>query len=99
MTETEPKTRPMPKIGKWRRAGLLRENWQILVVAEYEKTGVEEWLTIEHMMQIMRPFRVASMRLSDGRWRTCPADRESGYEFFTRSPAEQRQADELADHA
>ena len=88
MSETKTDTRPMPTIGRWRAAGVLRDGWQILEVTKYEETGEENWLTIERAMQITAPLRVLSMRLSDGTTRGCPADRKSGYEFFTRTHAE-----------
>lgn len=94
MTEIAPRTRPMPTVGKWRAAALMRAGWQILLVAKYEETGVEEWLTIRRVMQIIRPLRVATLSLSDGSTRSCVADRASGYEFFTRTPSEARRAAE-----
>jgi hypothetical protein len=87
--------RPMPTIGKWRRAGLLQKDWQILKVDQFEETGVEEWLTIEHVLQILKPLRVVSIRLSDGSRRGCPADKASGNMFYTRTPAEIERAEEM----
>lgn len=87
------KTRPMPEIGKWRPAGVLRDGWQILEVTKFEETGKESWLTIERAMQITAPLRVVSLKLSDGSLRGCPADRESGFEFFVRTHAEIKRAE------
>jgi len=94
MTEINEQIRPMPTIGRWRPAGVLRDGWQILEVAEYEKTGVETWLTIERAMQITAPLRVVSLKLSDGSTRGCRADKVTGYEFFTRTQAEIKRAAE-----
>jgi len=88
MTETDTPARPMPAIGKWRPAGVLRDGWQILMIDKFQETGVETWLTIERAMQITAPLRVVSLKLSDGDSYGCPADRASGYEFFTRTQAE-----------
>lgn len=96
MTMTGIGKRAMPAIGKWRRAALIRDDWQILKVDKFEKTGVEEWLTVERALQILKPLRVASLKLSDGSTRSCLADKESGYEFFTRTPAERQRAEEAA---
>lgn len=87
-TTTASATRPLPAIGKWRPAGVLRDGWQILKVDQFEQTGVEEWLTIKRAIQITAPLRVVSLQLSDGDRYGCPADRASGYEFFTRTHAE-----------
>lgn len=78
----------MPAIGKWRPAGVLRDGWQILKIDQFEQTGVEEWLTIERAIQITAPLRVVSLKMSDGDSYGCPADKASGYEFFTRTQAE-----------
>jgi hypothetical protein len=94
--ETTETKRSMPKIGKWRRAGLLQKDWQILKVDQFEETGVEEWLTIEHVLQILKPLRVVSIKLSDGSRRGCPADNASGIMFYTRTPAEIDRAEEVA---
>jgi hypothetical protein len=93
----KPKT-IMPKIGKWRRAGLVQDGWQILELDKFEETGVEGWLTVERAFQITAPLRVVSLVLSDGSRRGCSADPADGLSFFTRTPAEIERAKEAASH-
>lgn len=88
MPDTTTETRPLPKIGKWRRASKLWEGWQVLNGERYEQDGTEEWWTVTKVIHITAPLRVSHFTFDSGASGGVPATDE----FFCRTPAEAERA-------
>lgn len=82
MTDTE--TRPMPTVGKWRKAGRIQKGYQVLNVVQYDKDGTEDWMTVARVMHILSPLKVSRFTFDNGlSGGTFAAD-----EMFCRTPTE-----------
>jgi hypothetical protein len=83
MTET-----PMPEIGKYRRARLIKDGYQI-------RTLDRRWLPVAHVTNITAPLSVVILKFADGPDLSFAGDDE----VFSRTPVEAGRAARAAERA
>lgn len=86
MTDTTP-TLPAPKIGKFRRARLVKKGYDVRVTDK--ETGETTWIEVTRDLQIFAPLKVTRLYLANGDEFGLRADVD---EVMSRTPGEKARA-------